>query len=168
MRLPNALLTCLAVCAAFTLEAGASARDGQWQCVTFARAHSGVEIRGNAHTWWDQAHGRYVRSSRPDVGAVLVMKSFGNGGMRLGHVATVSRVVSDREVLITHANWQGDGRVEENVRAVDVSPEGDWSRVRVWYAPVGDLGRTAYPAYGFILPAPADAGVVDTADIAAP
>ena len=73
MRLPNALLTCLAVCAAFTLEAGAAARDGQWQCVTFARAHSGVEIRGNAHTWWDQAAGRYVRSSRPEVGAVLVV-----------------------------------------------------------------------------------------------
>ena len=27
---------------------------------------------------------------------------------------------------------------------------GDWSKVKVWYAPMGDVGLTAYPAYGFI------------------
>ena len=130
----------------------AQAMDGRWQCVTFARSFSGINIRGNAHTWWDQAAGRYQRSSQPEVGAVLVMKSFGNGGMRLGHVATVSRIVSDREVLLTHANWTGTGRVETDVRAVDVSPKGDWSQVRVWYAPISALGRTPFPAYGFIKP----------------
>ncbi|MEY4869019.1 MAG: hypothetical protein RIS11_213, partial [Pseudomonadota bacterium] len=25
------------------------------QCVPFARALTGVEIRGDAHSWWDQA-----------------------------------------------------------------------------------------------------------------
>ena len=113
---------------------------------------SGIEIRGNAHTWWEQSAGRYHRSSRPEVGAVLVFKSFGTGGMRLGHVATISEVLNNREVLITHANWTGKGEVDTNVRAVDVSPSGDWSRVRVWYPPVNDLGRTAYPAFGFIHP----------------
>jgi surface antigen len=130
----------------------AQATNFRWQCVTFARSFSGIEIRGNAHTWWEQSAGRYHRSSRPEVGAVLVFKSFGTGGMRLGHVATISEVLNNREVLITHANWTGKGEVDTNVRAVDVSPSGDWSRVRVWYPPVNDLGRTAYPAFGFIHP----------------
>jgi surface antigen len=137
---------------AVALMPGAQATNFRWQCVTFARSFSGIEIRGNAHTWWEQSAGRYHRSSRPEVGAVLVFKSFGTGGMRLGHVATISEVLNNREVLITHANWTGKGEVDTNVRAVDVSPSGDWSRVRVWYPPVNDLGRTAYPAFGFIHP----------------
>ena len=137
---------------AVVLVPEAHAAKVPWQCVTFARSWSGIEIRGNAHTWWEQSAGRYHRSSRPEVGAVLVFKSFGTGGMRLGHVATISEVLNNREVLITHANWTGKGEVDTNVRAVDVSPTGDWSRVRVWYPPVNDLGRTAYPAFGFIHP----------------
>jgi hypothetical protein len=137
---------------AVALVPEAHAAKVPWQCVTFARSFSGIEIRGNAHTWWEQSAGRYHRSSRPGVGAVLVLKSFGTGGMRLGHVATVSQVLSDREVLITHANWTGKGEVDINVRAVDVSQSGDWSRVRVWYPPVKGLGRTAFPAFGFIYP----------------
>ena len=130
----------------------AQAAKVRWQCVTFARSFSGIEIRGNAHTWWEQSAGRYYRSSRPEVGAVLVLKSFGTGGMRLGHVATISEVLSNREVLITHANWTGRGEVDINVRAVDVSESGDWSRVKVWHTPINALGRTAYPAFGFIHP----------------
>lgn len=137
---------------AVALMPEAQATNFRWQCVTFARSFSGIEIRGNAHTWWEQSAGRYHRSSRPEVGAVLVFKSFGTGGMRLGHVATISEVLNSREVLITHANWTGKGEVDTNVRAVDVSPSGDWSRVRVWYPPVNDLGRTAYPVFGFIHP----------------
>jgi hypothetical protein len=38
------------------------------------------------------------------------------------------------------------------VRVVDVSPEGDWSEVKVWYAGVDDLGSTSYPTFGFIYP----------------
>ncbi|UZK70857.1 CHAP domain-containing protein [Sphingomonas sp. S1-29] len=119
-----------------------------WQCVPYARKVSGIEIRGNAHTWWDQAKGRYERGTTPKEGAVLSMAS--TRRMPLGHVATVSRVVSDREVLLTHANWSRRGGIETDVRAIDVSAAGDWSSVRVWYGPIGGLGTSANPANGFI------------------
>ena len=74
--------------------------------------------------------------------------------MPIGHVATVSQIVSDREVLISHSNWSlingHRGQIERNVRAVDVSDAGDWSKVRVWYAPLGGLGTSSYPLFGFI------------------
>lgn len=119
-----------------------------WQCAPYARSISGIEIYGNAHTWWAQADGKYERGRTPEVGAVLAMKS--HGKMRLGHVAMVSKIVSEREVLLTHANWSRGGRIERDVRATDVSEAGDWSKVKVWYGPMGDLGMTEYPAYGFI------------------
>jgi surface antigen len=79
-----------------------------------------------------------------------------HGNMTLGHVAAVTGVLDSRTVLLTHANWSPiDGRrgqVERNVRAIDVSPGNDWSEVRVWYAPLGDLGTTAWPVAGFIYP----------------
>ena len=37
-----------------------------------------------------------------------------------------------------------------NVRAIDVSDAGDWSLVKVWYAPQGGLGTSSYPTDGFI------------------
>jgi hypothetical protein len=40
--------------------------------------------------------------------------------------------------------------VEKDVTVVDVSSKGDWSEVKVWYDPSGDLGRTVYPTYGFV------------------
>ena len=33
---------------------------------------------------------------------------------------------------------------------IDVSPANDWSIVRVWWPPTGEMGITDYPAYGFI------------------
>ena len=119
-----------------------------WQCVTFARSVSGIEIRGNANTWWSQAEGRYERGHTPKAGSVLAFSP--TSRMRVGHVAMVSKVVSDREVLLTHANWSRPGAVETNVRAVDVSDAGDWSMVKVWYGPQGGLGTSAYPTKGFI------------------
>jgi surface antigen len=119
-----------------------------WQCVPFARLASGVEIHGNAHTWWSQASGKYERGKAPRVGAVMSLPR--HGGSRLGHVAVVSKLVSDRVVLLDHANWSRRGRIEHGVRAVDVSENGDWSRVRIWFASVGDLGGTTYPVNGFI------------------
>ena len=119
-----------------------------WQCAPYARSISGVNIHGNAHTWWAQAAGRYARGNTPKVGAVLSMRS--SGRMRLGHVAMVSGVVSDREVKLTHANWSRRGGIERDVRAIDVSAAGDWSMVRVWFAANHDLGTSAYPANGFI------------------
>jgi hypothetical protein len=122
--------------------------------VPFARALTGVEIRGDAHSWWDQAEGRYERGSRPKVGAVMTFIPHGN--MRLGHVAAVRRIIDKRTLLISHANWSTiggvRGHIEEDVRVIDVSEENDWSRVRVWYTPNGALGTTEWPLHGFIYP----------------
>jgi surface antigen len=122
------------------------------QCVPYARQVSGVRIFGDAHTWWGQAEGRYARGFRPKLGAVMAFRPHGNS--RLGHVAAVSRIIDSRTVLIRHANWSPingrRGQIEDNVRAVDVSPANDWSEVRVWYAPLGALGGTHWPVQGFI------------------
>ncbi|MBV8971712.1 MAG: CHAP domain-containing protein [Sphingomonadaceae bacterium] len=145
---------CAMVLAMLVFSAPVSAQGwgGGWQCVTFARAFSGIELFGNAATWWHQAVGQYEQGIAPRVGSVLVFKPFAH--MRVGHVATVSEVISPREIKVTHANWSPvagrRGQVEENVTVVDTSAAGDWSRVRVWYAPMGDLGTTDYPVYGFI------------------
>ena len=122
------------------------------QCVPYARERSGVQIYGDARTWWNQAAGRYKRGQQPRPGAVMTFRP--TGSMVLGHVAAVSRVVDSRTVLLDHANWSPiDGRrgqIERGVKAVDVSPANDWSQVRVWYAPLQDLGTTAWPVAGFI------------------
>ncbi|MBB5684628.1 CHAP domain-containing protein [Sphingobium boeckii] len=119
-----------------------------WQCAPYAREISGIQIRGNANTWWGQADGHYARGTTPKIGAVMAFKA--HAKMRVGHVAMVSQIVSDREVLLTHANWSRGGQIERDVRAIDVSAAGDWSQVKVWYGPIGDLGMTSYPLYGFI------------------
>jgi surface antigen len=128
------------------------AADIYWQCVPFARLISGIQIFGDARTWWDQATGRYDKGVLPKAGAVLCFKPVGK--MRLGHVAVVSQVLTDRVIQITHANWSridgSRGQVEKDVTVIDVSPQGDWSEVKVWYDPAGDLGSTTYPTWGFI------------------
>ncbi len=122
------------------------------QCVTFARQFTGMQIFGDAWTWWEKATGKYDEGQAPKPGAVLVFKS--QGKMRLGHVAVVSQVITDRYIQITHANWSPvggrRGKVEENVNVLDVSEKGDWSKVKVWYGPLNDLGSTIYTTYGFI------------------
>ena len=138
------------------------------ECVPYAREVSGIQIYGDAYTWWDQAAGRYKRGSAPKAGAVMTFRPYGN--MRLGHVAAVSKVVDSRTVLLRHANWSPiDGRrgqVENDVRAVDVSPDNDWSQVRVWYDPLGDLGTTAWPIDGFIYPGRDSAGTIAPVQVA--
>ncbi|MCC2975229.1 CHAP domain-containing protein [Sphingomonas sp. PL-96] len=119
-----------------------------WQCAPYAREISGIDIHGNANTWWGQAAGKYQRGATPKEGAVLSFES--TRRMRLGHVAMVSKVLNEREVLLTHANWSRRGGIERDVRAVDVSAAGDWSEVRVWFGPVGGLGTSSYPTNGFI------------------
>lgn len=125
------------------------------QCVPYARQVSGIKIFGDAHTWWGQAAGIYARGYEPKVGAVIAFKPSGNS--RLGHVAAVSRIVDERTILIRHSNWSPingrRGQIEDNVRVVDVSPTGDWSAVRVWYAPIQNLGGGHWPIQGFIYPA---------------
>ena len=133
----------------------ASAQATYWQCAAFARQFSGIEIRGDAWTWWGQAEGRYAKGRSPRVGAVMAFVP-GTHAMRLGHVATVTHVLADREIAVTHANWSpingSRGQIERDVRVRDVSQHNDWSRVRVFYAPLGDLGTTAWGVDGFIYP----------------
>ena len=123
-----------------------------WQCAQFARLFSGIEIFGDAYTWWRQAVGKYARGSSPEVGAVLVFKP--HGGMKLGHVAVVSQILTDRVIQVTHANWSridgSRGQVEKDVTVQDVSAANDWSEVRVWNNPTKELGTTVYPTYGFV------------------
>lgn len=128
--------------------------DRYWQCVPFARLASGIQIFGDAHTWWRQATGRYATGLTPTAGSVLCFKP--SGAMTLGHVAVVSQVLTDRVIQITHANWSRiggtRGQIERDVTVIDVSASGDWSRVKVWYDPVRDIGSSTYPTYGFIYP----------------
>lgn len=116
-------------------------------CVPFARTASGVQIRGNANTWWPQAAGVYDRSKAPHVGAVMAFAA--TRGMPMGHVAVVSGIVSDREITIDHANWERN-KVSLGMSVIDISDKNDWSRVRVESNP-GQYGKV-YPINGFILP----------------
>jgi surface antigen len=145
----------LAVAAILSLATSANAvADTYWQCVPFARLMSGIQIFGDAYTWWRQAIGHYETGFTPKAGAVLCFKP--TERMRLGHVAVVSQVLTDRIIQITHANWSpiegSRGKIEKDVTLVDVSPRGDWSAVKVWYDPTRDLGGSTYSTYGFIYP----------------
>jgi CHAP domain len=119
------------------------------ECAPFARALSGVQLYGNAADWWWKADGLYLRSSTPAVGSVLVLRR--SSRLAHGHVGVVTAVVADREIRVTQANWVRH-RVYADMPVVDVSAENDWTLVRVWWPPAGQMGATAYPAYGFILP----------------
>ncbi|MES2986935.1 MAG: CHAP domain-containing protein [Pseudomonadota bacterium] len=142
-----ALVVACILTTALPAQAAAS-KSRFWQCAVFAREVSAIKIHGNAWTWWEQAAGKYDRGDTPQAGSVMSFKKTGRNPF--GHVAMVSRVINDREVLLTHANWSFAGGIERNVRAVDVSAAGDWSAVKVWFAPTGGLGTTVYPVNGFI------------------
>jgi len=118
-------------------------------CVPYAENVTGIVLPGDAYAWWREAAGRYMRARYPAPGAVLVFRP--TAAMPLGHVAVVTAVLSQREILVEHANWV-PYRVTWNQPVVDVSPANNWSRVRVWYPPIGAFGTSAYPVYGFILP----------------
>ena len=130
----------------------ASLLDYVGQCVPFARAASGIQIYGDAWTWWDKAAGHYQRGDAPRPGAVIVFAR--TARLPLGHVAVISRVVEDRVVMVTHANWSRQngerGHAEQDVTLTDVSPDNDWSEVKVWYRDMDGLGSTVYPTYGFV------------------
>lgn len=154
---PLRVAFCVVMFAAMSVAATAQDfGDRYWQCAPFARLVSGIQIFGNAGTWWDQADGRYERGNTPEAGAVLVFKA--TGRMRYGHVAMVTEVVDPRTIRVTHANWSpingSRGQVEENVEVVDVSDANDWSEVRVHYAPLNGLGGGEHPTYGFVYPDP--------------
>jgi surface antigen len=148
------LLGSLAAVALLAVAPAHATAETYWQCVPFARLISGIQIFGDAWTWWRQAAGRYETGFTPRAGAVLCFKP--TRRMHLGHVAVVTQVLTDRVVQITHANWSpidgSRGKIEKDVTVIDVSPAGDWSEVKVWYDPNRDLGGSTYPTHGFIYP----------------
>ncbi len=119
------------------------------QCVPFARERSGVAIRGNANTWWNQASGGFVRVKAPTIGSVMVMQT------RRGHVGVVTKIIDDRQIVIDHANWLSNGQIYLDQPVLDVSANNDWSKVVVWHPNLGMYGKRALGVSGFIVDAPA-------------
>jgi len=135
------------------LSSAPSWSAGGVQCVPYARDHSSVALRGDAYTWWDKAAGIYLRSPSPQEGAVIVIAGY--AGSHRAHVAVVRRLVTPREIRIDHANWLNDGAIYVNDPVVDVSPDNDWSQVKVWNIRSGSWGTKTYAVRGFIGPGPA-------------
>jgi surface antigen len=131
----------------------------QMTCVPYARSVTGLPLNGDAWVWWDEARGRYVESDVPAPGAVLVFRR--TDRLPSGHLAVVSAVLSGRRVLVTQANWL-PYRITSNQPVLDVSPDNDWTAVRVWWPPVHGWGTTVYPTDGFIQTAPANPPVPAT------
>jgi len=118
-------------------------------CVPFARALSGIRLQGDADSWWEEAAGHYRRERTPALGSVLVFRR--SDRLPSGHVGVVSRVISNREVELTQANWV-HRRITADQPAIDISPGNDWTLVRVFWPPSGQMGTTPYATYGFIEP----------------
>lgn len=142
-------------CGLSVVSSGTAEAAAGWSCVPYARSITNVDLRGDAWRWWDNASGVYAKGQAPKAGSVLVFKK--TRQMSRGHVAVVREVVSSRKIMIDHANWSRDGKVEQRVGVIDVSPKNDWSKTRVWYGPVADYGNTTYDTYGFIYTGGSDA-----------
>jgi surface antigen len=148
------LLLTLAACSSSfnTPYAAGHYESSPTQCVPYAREKSGVNLYGDAYSWWDQVDKTvYMRGNTPIVGSVLVLAQTSN--MTHGHVAVVTRIVNSREISVTHSNW-GNGwlsrrRVYEYQRVMDVSAMNDWTSVRFWNYEENTFGFP-YAAKGFI------------------
>jgi surface antigen len=142
----------IAIATAF-LTLSAANQAHAMNCVAYAQQQTGFDLRGDAWRWWDSASGEYARGHAPETGAVLVFDR--TKKMRHGHVAIVRSVKTNREILIDHANWghgKGEkGKVTKAVSVIDVSPNNDWSQVRVRWGNSVDYGRVN-PVRGFIYP----------------
>ena len=121
-------------------------------CVQYVKQVSSIEISGNAWMWWNNAKGRYNIGHRPARNSVLVFQR--TKSMSAGHVAVVREVVDRRTILIEHANWTPrngmKGRVSTEL-VEDVSPNNDWTSVRVMHKPSMSFGKP-YATNGFIHP----------------
>jgi surface antigen len=122
--------------------------DKPMQCVPFAREHSGVQIYGDAYTWWDKAAGHYPRTSTPSTGTVMVLAGY--SGANRAHLAVVRRIVSRREIRVDHANWLNNGAIFMDDPVADISPDNDWSQVLVWNVETHAWGVHTYNVQGFI------------------
>jgi surface antigen len=144
-----ALVAASLVCAAGTAHAQSL------NCVQFVQQATSMGLHGDAYRWWDAANGQYGRGRQPKSGAVIVFSK--TGLLPHGHVALVRNQRDKRTIIVDHANWSPinghRGQVERAVKIIDVSKANDWSRVRVWYEPTGEIGQTVYPVKGFVYPA---------------
>ena len=120
------------------------------ECVEFARAHSGISLRGDASDWWNEAAGKFARGNDPRQGSILVLTGY--AGAHRAHLAVVREIISPREIRVDHSNWLNDGAVYLGDPVVDVSPENNWSEVRVYNQRVAAWGRQTYLVQGFIGP----------------
>lgn len=123
------------------------------QCVEYARNRSGIQIYGDAWTWWGKTQDK---GSAPYAGSVMVWpKSTGVGNY--GHVAYVSKVVSSDTVIIDHANWNTstgavDGRIYTNITVKDTSG-GKWTSVKLQKEKIGSSvtkWTSSVPLNGFV------------------
>jgi len=121
------------------------------QCVPYARQVSGIDILGDAWTWWGASVGKYDRGHQPRFMAVLVLSR--TQRLKLGHVAVVVDVEGSRNIRVTHANFGSDPAsrriIYDSMPVTDVSIANDWSLVRFWNYDAKAWG-IVYPAYGFI------------------
>lgn len=142
-------LLVLAGCGGGRGVATGSGSSSSLECAPFARQVTGIQLYGDAASWWDQASGKYERGKEPVEGGVLVFRR--SGRLASGHVSVVARTVSDREIRVTQSNWV-HRRITRDEPVIDVSPRNDWSLVKVWWSPSNTIGTTVYPTYGFIAP----------------
>ena len=123
------------------------------QCVPFARRMSGIELRGDAYSWWDKASPAYERGHYPLEGAVLVLSR--TKKLPRGHLAVVTNVINQRFIEVAHSNWGNDKEsrsvVYEAMRVEDISTKNNWSQLRFWNHEADQFGFP-YPARGFIYP----------------
>jgi surface antigen len=120
-------------------------------CVPYARDVSGIQIYGDAYTWWNKAYPRYTYGSMPQLGAVLVLEK--TNRLRYGHLAVVKKIINQRQIDVTHSNWGSDREhrriIYESMRAEDISPNNSWTSVRFWNKDANVFGFP-YAAKGFI------------------
>ncbi|MGB0695637.1 MAG: CHAP domain-containing protein [Rhodospirillaceae bacterium] len=120
-------------------------------CVPYARFVSGIQLRGDAHTWWASAAGKYKRDSKPALGSILSMPK--TSRLSRGHIAVVTAIEGPRRIKVSHANWGWNratrGKIYEHMPVLDVSENNDWSKVRLMHPATNAFGRP-YKADGFI------------------
>ncbi len=136
--------------AAVTPQTGIAEQSKPLQCVPYARVHSGINIYGDAYTWWDKSEGQYEHSQEPLLGSVMMLTGY--AGPNRAHLAVVRAMVSQREIRIDHANWFNDGSVYVDDPVMDVSPANDWTEVRIWNIRSQSWGTRTYLVRGFIGP----------------
>jgi CHAP domain len=133
------------------------------QCVPYAKQVSGIDLMGDAWSWWDAAAGRYARGRTPRFMSVLVLSR--TQRLKLGHVAVVVDLVGPREIRVTHANFGNDYAsrhvIYDSMPVADVSADNDWSLVRFWSYQLEAWG-VVYPTSGFIYPERIDAANAPT------